>query len=124
MANGVTLDDSPVITVVKSQTSVGIRSIDPEPSTAGETVLVTVAVSGQQLMRPAGGTVSVRSNLEPEAGCDAAPVSQGDEFTGSTATCEMTLSVVSTHMLTATYSGDGQFEGSTSTAVEHVVIAP
>jgi len=32
--------------------------------------------------------------------------------------------VVSTHMLTATYSGDIQFEGNSSTAVEHVVVAP
>jgi hypothetical protein len=36
----------------------------------------------------------------------------------------MSLSIVSTHMLTATYSGDSQFEGSSSTEVEHVVIAP
>jgi hypothetical protein len=28
------------------------------------------------------------------------------------------------HMLTATYSGDGQFEGSSSNELEHVVIAP
>ena len=123
-ANGVTLDDSPVITVVKSQTLVSIQSIDPEPSTAGETVLVTVAISGERGMRPGGGTVLLSSNLESDAGCDAAPVSPGDEVFPSTATCEMTLSVVSTHMLTAIYSGDSQFEGSTSAAVEHVVIAP
>jgi hypothetical protein len=123
VANGVALDDSPVITVIKSQTFVGMRSFDPEPSTAGETVVVTVVIGGERGMRPEGGTVSVSSNLEPGAGCDAAPVSPaGESF--SEATCEMTFNVVSTHMLTATYSGDSQFEGNTSTAVEHVVIAP
>ncbi|MDQ3672994.1 MAG: Ig-like domain-containing protein [Gemmatimonadota bacterium] len=123
LVNGIPLDDSPVITVVKSQTSVFIRSFDPEPSTAGEPFVVTVSIAGERGMRPEAGTVSVRSNLEPEAGCDAAPVSPVGE-TLSEATCEMTLSVVSTHMLTATYSGDSQFEGNTSTAAEHVVIAP
>ena len=118
VANGVPLDDTPVITVVKSQTFVSIGRIDPDPSTAGQTLMVSVGVGGQNLTRPEGGTVSVQSNLEPGAGCDAAPVIAG------AATCEMTLNVVSTHMLTATYSGDIQFEGSFSTAVEHVVIAP
>jgi hypothetical protein len=123
VANGVPLAATPVITVVKSQTFVGMRSFDPEPSMAGETVVVTAVVSGVLGMRPEGGTVSVRSNLEPEAGCDAVPVSPAGS-TYSEATCEMTLNVVSTHILTATYSGDIQFEPNTSTAVEHVVIAP
>jgi hypothetical protein len=66
----------------------------------------------------------VSSNLEPDAGCDAAPISAAGE-SYSTAICEMSLSIVSTHMLTATYSGDSQFEGSSSTgALEHVVIGP
>jgi hypothetical protein len=118
VANGVALDDNPVITVVKSFTIVFLRGGEPNPSTAGQTFVVSVGVGGVSGMRAEGGTVSVRSNLEPGAGCDAAPVSAGQ------ATCEMTLNVVSTHMLTATYSGDIQFEGNTSTAVEHVVIAP
>jgi hypothetical protein len=66
----------------------------------------------------------VSSTLEPDAGCDAAPISAAGE-SYSTAICEMSLSIVSTHMLTATYSGDSQFEGSSSTgALEHVVIGP
>ena len=122
--NGVmNLDDTPVITVVKARSDVFIGSVDPEPSTAGEPFLVHVTVTGERGSRPTGGTVSVSSNLEPDAGCEAAPVSPaGESF--STATCEMSLSIVSTHMLTATYSGDSQFEGSTGTALEHVVIAP
>ena len=118
VANGVPLDANPVITVVKSQTNVFLRGGEPNPSTAGQAFVVTVGVGSGVGMSAQGGTVSVQSNLEPEAGCDAAPVSAG------VATCEMTLNVVSTHMLTATYSGDIQFEGNSSTAVEHVVIAP
>jgi len=118
VANGVVLDDNPVITVVKSSTFVFLRGGEPNPSTAGQTFVVSVGVGSGSGMIAEGGTVSVQSNLEPGAGCDAAPVSAGE------ATCEMTLSVVSTHMLTATYSGDIQFEGNSSTAVEHVVIAP
>ena len=64
----------------------------------------------------------MRSNLEPDAGCDA-PLGPGGS-TYSVASCQMSLSTVSTHMLTATYSGDTQYEGSTSNEVEHVVTAP
>ena len=121
-ANGVILEHTPIITVVKSRSFVGIGNIVPEPSTAGETFQLTVGVGGERGSRPTGGTVSVSSDLEPDAGCNAVPVVY-DVYT-TTATCEMSLSMVSTHMLTATYSGDSQFEGSSSTAVEHVVIAP
>jgi hypothetical protein len=109
-----------VITVVKSRSFIGTTNIVPEPSTSGETFVVTVVVGGERGMRPTGGMVAVSSNLEPDAGCDAAPVSSE-----GVATCELSLSIVSTHLLHATYSGDSQFEGSSSTQdVEHVVIAP
>jgi hypothetical protein len=120
LANGVTLEDTPVITVVKSRSFVGASSAVPEPSMSGETIVVTVSVGGELGMTPTGGTVDVYSNLEPDAGCNAAPVSSE-----GTATCEMTLSIVSTHLLHAAYSGDSQFEPSSSTQdLEHVVIAP
>jgi len=122
-ANGISLDAAPVITVVKALSVLGIVNIVPAPSAAGETFVVSVSIGGERGSRPTGGTIAVSSNLEPDAGCDAAPVSPTGE-TYSTATCEMTLSIVSTHMLTATYSGDSQFEGSSGLAVEHVVIAP
>ncbi|MFL5535594.1 MAG: Ig-like domain-containing protein, partial [Gemmatimonadales bacterium] len=121
-ANGVILEATPVLTVLKGVSLVGVREIVPEPSTAGETIVVTVFVGGERGTRPTGGTVAVSSNLEPDAGCDAAPVSP-EGGTVASATCEMTLSIVSTHMLSATYSGDSQYEGSSGTAVEHVVIA-
>jgi large repetitive protein len=124
VVNGVlNLDDTPVVTVVKGLSIVGLGNIVPEPSTAGQPFVVTVSVSGERGSRPTGGTVAVSSNLEPDAGCDAVPLSPGGD-TYSTATCEMSLSIVSTHMLTATYSGDSQFEGSSSSEVQHVVIAP
>jgi Bacterial Ig-like domain (group 1)/Bacterial Ig-like domain (group 3) len=119
-ANGVELEQTALVTVVKSRSFIGVARADPEPSVSGETVVVTVGVGGERGMWPTGGTVAVYSNLEPDAGCDAAPVnSEG------VATCEMSLSIVSTHLLHATYSGDSQFEPSSSTQdLEHVVIAP
>jgi Bacterial Ig-like domain (group 1)/Bacterial Ig-like domain (group 3) len=120
--NGVALQQTGTITVVKAVSFIGLITAAPEPSTAGQTVQVTVAIGGPQLSRPSGGTVSVSSNLEPDAGCDAVPLTV-DQYSSS-ATCEMTLTVISTHLLSATYSGDSQFEGSSSTPVEHVVIAP
>jgi hypothetical protein len=122
-AGGISLEAAPVLTVTKGVSLVGIREIVPEPSRASETVVVTVFVGGERGTRPTGGTVAVSSSLEPDAGCDAAPVTPESETVAS-ATCEMTLSIVSTHMLTATYSGDSQYEGSSGTPSEHVVIAP
>jgi Bacterial Ig-like domain (group 1) len=116
------LEDARVITVTKGSSFIGIISAAPEPSTAGEPVVVTVALGGERGTYPAGGTVAVHSNLEPDAGCDAAPVMFDGHF--SSAKCEMSLSIVSTHLLNATYSGDSQYEGSSGTPVEHVVIAP
>jgi hypothetical protein len=120
--NGVALEQTQVITVIKAVSFIGIISAAPEPSTAGQIVQVTVVIGGERGTRPTGGTVSVSSNLEPDAGCDTLPLTT-DQYS-SFATCEMTLTVVSTHLLSATYTGDSQFEGSTGGPVEHVVIAP
>ena len=79
-------------------------------------------IAGERGTRPTGGTVAVSSNLEPDVGCDAAPLTP--DVNESFATCEMSLTTVGTHTLKATYSGDAEFEGNTTTPVEHVVIAP
>ena len=120
VANGVPLDDTPVITVVKSFTFVFLRGGEPNPSTAGQTFVVAVGVGGVSGMR-AGGGHCIRA---VESGARGRMRRRSGQPCPGQATCEMTLNVVSTHMLTATYSGDIQFEGNSSTAVEHVVIAP
>jgi hypothetical protein len=120
--NGVPLEHTQEISVLKAASFVGVIAAVPEPSTSGETFQVTVVIAGERGTRPTGGTVTVSSNLEPNAGCDAVPL-RPDNLE-SFATCEMSLTVVSTHQLNATYSGDAQFEGSTGSPVEHVVIAP
>ena len=108
--------------VMKAASFVGIIAAVPDPSTSGETFRVTVVIAGERGTRPTGGTVAVSSNLEPDVGCDAAPLTP--DVNESFATCEMSLTTVGTHTLKATYSGDAEFEGNTATPVEHVVIAP
>ena len=120
--NGVALEQTQTVTVGKAASFIGIIAAVPDPSTSGETFEVTVVVAGERGTRPTGGTVSVSSDLEPDAGCDAVPLTADN--LESFATCEMSLTVVSTHKLSATYSGDSQFEGSAGGPVDHVVIAP
>jgi Big-like domain-containing protein len=114
-AGGVTLNDTEVITVFVRSSTTTITSIDPEPSTAGQSIRVTVTVSGQGGGTPTG-TVNVSSDQET-GGCTAAPLNNG------TATCDFVLSMVGQQTIRAAYSGDGQFDESTTSA-QHQVNAP
>jgi hypothetical protein len=57
------------------------------------------------------GTVAFDDDGAPIPGCDARPVRSGE------ATCSTTYTEDSTHAITATYSGDTRFSGSTSPAI-------
>jgi hypothetical protein len=118
-AGGVALSHAQAITVVTNASVTEISSIEPEPSVAGDTIHVTVAVVSQAQITPTG-TVAVFSLQEPDVGCDAAPLdSQG------VASCDFVLHVVGTHTIGADYSGDGAFdESSDPDGQQHVVNAP
>ena len=118
-AGGVALSHAQAITVVTNASVTEISSIVPEPSVAGDTIHVTVAVVSQAQITPTG-TVAVFSLQEPGVGCDAAPLdSQG------VATCDFVLNVVGTQTIEADYSGDGAFdESSDPDGQQHVVNAP
>jgi Bacterial Ig-like domain (group 1)/Bacterial Ig-like domain (group 3) len=111
-AGGVTLNDTEVITVFVRPSTTTITSISPEPSTAGQTIRVAVSVSGQGGGTPTG-TVNVSSDQET-GGCTAAPLKNG------IATCDFILSVVGQQTIRAAYSGDGQFDESTTSAPHQV----
>jgi hypothetical protein len=115
-AGGVKLNHTVTLTVFLRSSSTEITAIDPEPSTAGQTLTVTVKVTGD-----AGtptGTVAVFSNQEA-GGCDAAPINAD-----GVATCDFALSIVGTHTINAAYSGDSQYQDSSDPdGQQHEVIA-
>ena len=95
-------------TVNTAPTTTTITSDTPDPSVAGEAFPVTFSVSFTSAGTPTGNvTVS-----DGTASC-----------TGSVAvgTCSLTLTAAGTHTLTATYAGDANFTGSTSSGEAHTV---
>jgi hypothetical protein len=92
--------------VNKASTSTSISSISPNPVVAGQPVTVSfnVAVVAPGIGVPTG-TVTVRDGAG--ATCTAALPAT---------TCSLTSTTTGLHTLTATYSGDGNFAGSSGTS--------
>lgn len=109
VAGGVTLDQKPTITVVKALSRTRIGPHDPNPSTAGQSVHVLFSVSSDQGGGIPTGTVTIISDKEqtPGSTCNNAPLDASGQ--GS---CDITLTVVGTHNLMASYIGDGRFDSS------------
>jgi hypothetical protein len=80
------------------------------------TVTATIAVQSPGAGHPSG-TVEFKDGSADIAGCSAQPVSA----TTATATCTTSALSVATHSITATYSGDPNFTGSTSSALTQTV---
>ena len=105
-AGGVTLDDTEVITVFRRGSSTEITEVVPAGQSApGETIRVTVQVTGEGGGTPTG-TVAVFT-FEETGGCNQAPLDAN-----GIATCEFALNDEGPHTIHATYSGDAQFEDS------------
>ena len=98
---------SSAIALARAATTISIRSDDPDPSVAGAAVRVRYRVES------AGGTptglVSVASD---DATSCSATVAAGE--------CSLSLTGVGARTLSATYPGDTQFEGSSTTAGHQV----
>jgi hypothetical protein len=109
-ATGYTGIVSPTIALARAPTTITIRSDDPDPSVAGAPVQVRYRVES------AGGTPTGLVRITSD---------DGTSCSGSVAQAECSLSPVTAgaRTLTATYAGDTQFEGSSTTAV-HQVEAP
>lgn len=98
------------IVVDKANSTTTITSDAPDPSVADEGYTVNVSVQGV----PGGtqvptGAVTVSDGLDS---CTVAALTPGNPSTGS---CVLTSTVIGAKMLTATYSGDANFNGSDNT---------
>ena len=114
-AGGVKLKDTEVITVAQRSSTTTITDVSPEPSTAGTSIHVTVQVTGEGGGTPTG-TVAIFSAQEV-GGCDAAPLDAA-----GTASCDFVLNQPGPQTISATYSGNLTFEGSSDPdGAPHVV---
>jgi hypothetical protein len=96
-------------TVNKTNTSTSITSDSPDPSSAGQAATVNFTVTGTGTPT---GNVNVTDGVD---GCTG---------TVATGTCNITLTTQGARVLTATYVGDSNFNGSTSAGEPHTVTAP
>jgi alpha-tubulin suppressor-like RCC1 family protein len=85
------------------------------PSTAGDPVTFTATVSGGD----DGGTVAFTADGSTITGCDAEPVGAD-----GTAPCTTSDLAAGTHGITATYSGDGVYAGSSAALDGGQVVKP
>jgi hypothetical protein len=113
-ANGITLNDTEVITVFRRSSSVQITSDQNDPSVQGETITVAFAVTVDGGGTPTG-TVDIFSLEEAGVGCTVA-VSAGS--------CTFALGTAGLHHLQASYSGDDQFEASSDPDGEEHTVNP
>ncbi|MBP7475841.1 MAG: Ig-like domain repeat protein, partial [Pyrinomonadaceae bacterium] len=99
-------------TVNAANTTTTITSNTPDPSLVSEpyTVSWSVAVNSPGVGTPTG-TVTVNGGTG--GGSCSAPVASGS--------CQLTPTTVGVKTVTATYSGDANFNGSTSTPITHTV---
>ena len=97
-------------TVNKAATTTTISADTPDPSAVGQTVTVQFAV---QVTAPGAGTPT--GDVTVSDGVDSCTA------TVATGQCTITLTTTGARTLTATYAGDGNFTGSTSTGEAHTV---
>ncbi len=99
------------LTIIKANTITAITSDLPDPSAPGGAVTVSATVTGMFGNAPTapGGTVTVTD------GVDSCTI------TLPAASCALTLDTIGERNLTATYGGDDNFNGSTSSIATHTV---
>jgi FtsP/CotA-like multicopper oxidase with cupredoxin domain len=98
------------VTVTKASSTTAIVSNLPNPSIIGQIVTIKYTVTPQFLGSAATGTVVVQASTGES--CSAAPTAGA---------CTITFQVGGTRTLTATYSGDGNVNGSAAAAVTQKV---
>ncbi len=101
---------SQTVNAVSGATSVSIAS-SANPSTAGQSVTFTAAVGGSSAGTPTG-TVAFK---------DGAVALASTSLNGGSASVTTSTLSVGSHSITAVYSGDGNFTGSTSATLTQTV---
>ena len=100
-------------TVGRASTSTSITGNTPDPSMQGQPVAVTFEVS---VKAPGAGTPTGEVTVTDGVDSCSAPVAVGE--------CSITLTTAGNRTLVATYAGDTNFAGSTSSGVSQTVHAP
>ncbi|MBS1967968.1 MAG: Ig-like domain repeat protein [Chloroflexi bacterium SZAS-1] len=108
-ADNTSNDPTTIGPAAKINTTTTITSDTPDPSTAGQAVTVSYTVV------PASGSGTPTGNVTVSDGVNSC--------TGTVAAgqCSITLTTVGSRTLTATYAGDGSYNGSTSAGAPHTV---
>ncbi len=96
--------------VDKADTTTAITSDNPDPSVVGQAVVINYSVS---VNAPATGTPT--GNVTVSSGSDSCTA------TVAAGTCSITFTTAGPHALTASYTGDTNFNGSASAAEPHTV---
>lgn len=110
----ITANRSVVGTFLPSISAIAL-SASPASSHFGQSVLLTATVSGVAPSGTPTGTVTFLDGGSALSGCSAVALS------GGVATCTRSTLSATTHSLTATYSGDSTWNGSTSGTTSYAV---
>lgn len=114
-AGGVAITDQATVTVVKAASTTRITRDEPDRSISGETVRVEFTVTGSG--GTPTGTVTITASGGTATETCSAPVATGQ--------CDVVLVILGNpRVLTATYSGDDRFNGSTDAENHRVDPAP
>lgn len=92
------------LTVNKASTTTTITSVSPNPALPGNPVVISVSVVGSTNVTAPTGTVTVTASTGEN--CSAAVAAGG---------CTVTFSTTGVRTITASYSGDANFTGSSTT---------
>ena len=92
------------LTVNKASTTTTITSVSPNPALPGNPVVVSVSVVGSTTVTALTGSVTVTASTGEN--CSAAVAAGG---------CTVTFSTTGVRTITASYSGDANFTGSSTT---------
>jgi hypothetical protein len=93
------------LTVNQAKTTTTITSISPNPAKPNSPVMISVSVAGSTNVTSPTGTVTVKASTGESC---TAPVAAGG--------CSLTFATGGTRTITASYSGDANFSGSSTTA--------
>lgn len=97
------------LTIDKANTTIAISTDNPDPSPTGQAVMINVALTPASGNNPTG-TVTINSD-------DGSCVASYPSETG----CKIAFNTTGTKNITATYTGDDNYNGSTSSNETHAV---
>jgi plastocyanin len=104
---------APLTQVVNKAPSTATLSSSANPSGLGQTVTFTATISST--VPGASGTVTFKNGSTVISGCSSVPVS------ANSASCSTSFSTKQTYSISATYSGDGNFQASPLASISQIV---